>query len=160
MIGVYAIGTDPEDSFAACLASILELPAGNVPVPFHHDPHDRPRRNVPGIGRPPGVWEAWNDWLYRFGLVLWEYNREEGLLDPPGYGIATYLTERGLYSVVLMQRTIVWDPHRPAIAEPHLGHPVAVAMLVVIDPAELARELPPESPSVLATLRLYVRPDR
>jgi hypothetical protein len=81
--------------FAACVASILEMPLDSVPH-FLGD----------------GWFDQWLDWLKQFNLTLINLVVSPDW-QPKGYTILAADSPRGewLHAVVCLNGEIVWDPH-------------------------------------------------
>lgn len=118
--------THPEgDCFAACLASILELPLGDVP-------------NFKG-----DYWRVeFNEWLLPRGLAIYTVNLPEGveIAAPnakryfmPGYTVLAAQSPRFdcLHAVVCFNGEIVHDPH--PMREQGVGAWEEVDLLVTLD---------------------------
>jgi hypothetical protein len=127
-------------SFAACLASILELDPATVPAPEQGD-----------AGR------AWREWLAGRRLGLVPIDAPEGF-EWPGPWIARLQAGDGSRPAVVMfgvPSGIVWDPlARPgAVTEPRVEGFVVAAL----DPREPAVPLPGAATPALAGVRGRVR---
>lgn len=90
------------DCFAACLASILELPIDGFPNMLDSRPY--------GEG---GWWHRWNVWLYenyRAELLFWE--SRETMPDPAGlaWWIAGVMLGDTAHSVLFYKDAFRWDP--------------------------------------------------
>ena len=89
--------------FAACVATLLELPLEAVPD-FKGD----------------GWYDAWLEWLKPRNLTFINFRIDPGdSWRPPGYSLLAADSPRGkwLHSVVCKDGEIVWDPH----PERHMG---------------------------------------
>jgi len=141
IFGNGADGSEPGNCFAACIASVLELPLPEVPNFM--------------IGAPPPSY-PWDDetadvWLREFfwrvnaflrphGLYLFEMEFEDALppyvwtmVPPGGYWIAGGPAARGHQHVVVMRdREMVHDPHPSGDG---LEKIKCISILGVLDPA-------------------------
>ena len=123
--------------FAACLASILELPVRVVPnaaaewIKGDSDEHLN------------AGWALIRSWLYGLGLDVQCFDES---WRPSGYWIAIVDSPRfpgKTHAVVFEGESFVWDPHPEAPGDgSDLGEPTSVYVLIARDPAMLARELP------------------
>ena len=159
MIGVKQTILTKEEGgncFAACLASILEVPLEAVPNPALEWRKDDERATERG-------WEVVQQFLAGLGMTILAYGDEEELAGwrPPGFwiaGVPSPRLEGETHAVVYEGGTPVWDPH-PSVSELDPSAPILFCdALLVTDPCRLARELALISAPVLETLRLYVKP--
>jgi hypothetical protein len=138
MIEVEQTIMSPPDGncFAACLASILELPLEVVPnlARFWHD----------------GEWDrAWNKqqrWLERFGLrVTWAEPSDAKDWRPEGYWISTNNVGQGehdQHATVWRGHEMVWNPCPGSKADgSDLGACTLIEYFIALDPAKIARTL-------------------
>ena len=110
--------TPPDGNcFAACVASILEVPLAEVP-------------SVP----EPAWWPALEAWLAPRGLAVLHFAvRPEDIYRPPGYAILHADAPRDpevKHAVVVRDGEIVWNPHpmRHLGVGAHRGFTVFVAL--------------------------------
>ena len=83
--------------YAACVASILELPLSEVP-------------NFTA----PRWFQEWNEWLRLRGLMLLSFTRRPNDdWKPAGYSIMGVMSPRGdfQHAVVALDGDLAWDPH-------------------------------------------------
>jgi hypothetical protein len=135
------------DCFGACVASILELPIGDVPNPAPEE----------------HWWDAWNEWLLLRGLQLVQWEAPEG--DRPdghrvccrlsGYWIATVPSLNaqadpakpatwGRHCIVMNGDSVAWDPS-PGIKRTDENWPEGdrifeVTALLPLNPLQTAKE--------------------
>lgn len=104
--------------FAACVASLLELPL----------------EQVPNYLEPHGVWfENWQKWLSERNLTLYCWTAS---YTPKGYSVLNAKSPRGDFhhSVVALDGEVVWDPH----PDRHmgLGERVEYVVFGILDPSK------------------------
>lgn len=142
-------GNDPRapgNCFAACIASLLELPLEAVPdeLPFIEARVQAGTFN--GIMGQKGAWadyyQALTDWLGdRFGMGMIELEPGEGSgLWRDAVCILGGKSPRGLpHAVVGRGREILHDPHpdRTGLVEPARGQGWSHTYFVLLDPAEI-----------------------
>jgi hypothetical protein len=117
--------------FAACVASILEIPLSQIPPIIHQDSF--------------GSWGLWADWFNALGIQM--VHSSQGRIR--GYGIATGLSPRqpqiGIddpfitrryHCVVVFDGKMVFDPYPTGGGLD--GKPSFVTVLAPIDPAILS----------------------
>lgn len=105
--------------FAACLASVLELPLEQVP-------------NFMDEGT--GWYDRYNDWLAGRNLRIFTYRGD--LKPPTGYAILGAGSPRfnGMHAVVTHNGEIVWDPHPQS--EMGVGEWIDWTLIIPLDPAK------------------------
>jgi hypothetical protein len=115
-------GAPAGNCFAACIASILELPLSDLPDP--------------DLADKDAWWLTWISWLRERNLTLyvWEVNPDADI--PHGYSILA-TRPPGLpagygHAVVAFDGHVVWNPN-PGIGD--IGQLVEWQALGVIDPA-------------------------
>jgi hypothetical protein len=124
--------------FAACLASILELPVGAVPNIYE---------GADTLYYDPDVaYQRMQVWLRGMGLTLtWsdkpdDHEGEWPTWYPDGYWIATHVLPDDMpHATVWRGAKFAWDPY-PGSNLPE-GQLVMMEWLVLLDPAVLARSL-------------------
>jgi hypothetical protein len=138
VIGVHQTILTKEEGgncFAACLASILEVPLVAVP-------------NAAVLWAQGEVDEGWsliNDWLASLGLRIGSFDGDPDGWLPHGYWIAIVPSLKlpgETHAVVFQGRDFVWDPRADAERARTLDEVIAVDALFCLDPALLARALP------------------
>lgn len=123
----------PGNCLTACVASVLELPLGDVP---HFVVYGDWWARFVGFMREHrlGVWDC--PLIGGIEPRFLQGDRPGRIVDPPGYWIAAVLSPRlvtskghpALHSVVMHGAKVVWDPH-PQSDMGHLGF-VEAALLV------------------------------
>jgi hypothetical protein len=128
-------------SFAACLATVLELPAGELP-------------EAPA-GEDPARGLTYSRWLGRFGLGLARV-AEAASFSWPGPWIALVRCAQGARRYVVMfgvPSGVVWDPAADSGAAPGGGE-LEIEEGFLVATADAALALAPRAPAPLATGRL------
>ncbi len=108
------------DCFAACMASLLELPLEAVP-------------NFTS----PDWYQHWQEWLEPFNLTLLTFTIPDGGCAwlPSGYALLCAESPRGPWdhSVVCLDGKVVWDPNPQR--EQGLGKWKEWTLIAVLDPS-------------------------
>lgn len=128
------------DCFAACVASILELPLATIP-------NIAPLQGTED-GRDEG-WQIIQRYLAGFGLALNHIDQDQfsGLPEwnsrpyIPGWWIATHELDGVGHATVWENDVMVWNPFPGRHDDVELGELVMAEWFVALDPAKVVRDL-------------------
>lgn len=141
----------PGNCFAACLASILEVPLSEIPDELESIDKVKAEGRWTGIKEDDWsrAWSEWwilvSDWLFlKFGLGIQDVQYSSGtgglIQDDEFYCILGGTSPRGLsHAVVAKGPNIVHDPHPEGGGL--VGKPDTVTYFVISNPAVITRVL-------------------